>query len=309
MRRLPPFAALRAFEAAARLGGFTQAGAELHQTPSAISHQVRALETWFGRPLFVRTVRRVTLTDEGQRLLLELSAAFDLIESACSSVRPAAQRAELAVHCAPSFASQWLGPRLRRFMQDYPSITIRLTSSAEAADLHQDGVDIDIAYGRPPARAGVEVEPLGLETTVPLCSPRLLAGRETLTPRELAGLTLIESRLNPVHWADWFRLNGARLPDRPRPSFDRGSMAVAAAVDGLGVALETTRFAEAELARGELVALQSPPLRAVQREVHFMGLRRADREQPQIARFRAWLREQLGPPPAVIAPAPRWPAR
>lgn len=293
----PPFAALRAFEAAARLGGLAQAAAELRQTPSAISHQVRALETWFGRLLFVRTVRRVTLNDEGQRLMLELSTAFDLIEAACSSLRPRAPQAELAVHGAPSFASQWLGPRLRRFMQDHPSITIRLTSSAAAADLRQDGVDIDIAYGRPPARAGVEIEPLGLETTVPLCSPRLLAGRATLTPREVAELTLIESHLNPVHGADWFRLNGARMPDRPRPSFDRGSMAVAAAVDGVGVALETTRFAEAELARGDLVALQSVPLRAVQREVHFMGRRRADREQPQIACFVAWLHEQLGPPP------------
>ena len=69
MRRLPSFFALRAFEAAARLGGFTQAGEELHLTPSAISHQVRALETWFGRALFTRGVRKVTLTIDGQRLL------------------------------------------------------------------------------------------------------------------------------------------------------------------------------------------------------------------------------------------------
>ena len=86
MRRLPPFSALRAFESAARLGSFAAAGEELHQTPSAISHQIRALEAWFERPLFVRAARRVTLTADGKRLLGKLSEAFDLIEDACDGL-------------------------------------------------------------------------------------------------------------------------------------------------------------------------------------------------------------------------------
>ena len=106
-------------------------------------------------------------------------------------------------------------------------------------------------------------------------------------------LPLIESKLNPVHWADWCRLNQQRLPDAARPSFDRGSLAVAAAVDALGVALETTRFAEAELARGDLVVLDGPDFRRIERETHFLCWRRAERDGPALRAFREWLTAQL----------------
>ena len=298
MRRLPSLPALRAFEAAARLGSFAGAAAELTLTPSAISHQVRALEAWFDRPLFVRSTRRVELTADGRRLLADLTQAFDQIHDACAALRAPAQRRELAVHCAPSFATKWLGPRLSRFMHEHPHITPRLSSDAEAPDLRKNAsLDIAITYGRPPeplVRSGVEVQALGAEPTLPMCSPRLLRDGPLASPRELLRLPLIESKLNPVHWADWCKLNRLRLPDAARPSFDRGSLAIAAAVDALGVCLETPRFAEAELARGELVVLDGPGFRRIERETHFLCWRRADRDQPALRAFREWLGGQLG---------------
>lgn len=294
MRRLPSFFALRAFEAAARLGGFRQAGDELHLTPSAISHQVRALETWFGRALFVREVRKVTLTADGQRLLDRLSPAFDQIEDACADLRPVESRSELAVHCSPSFASTWLGPRLPRFMAAHPSIVIRLSSSAEPVDLSKaTDIDVDIAYGPPPPRHSVIVEPLGLESTVPLCSPRLLEGRSPRTPADLLGFTLIDSKVNPVRWADWCKLNGLELPTGARPSFDRGSMAIAAAVDGMGIALESTRFAEQEIERGELVVLKGRSFRRIEQVMHFLCYRKAATDNEKLMAFRGWIRTQL----------------
>ncbi len=294
MRHLPTFFALRAFEAAARLESFTRAGAELHVTPSAISHQVRALEAWFSRALFVRSVRQVALTDDGRRLLDQLTPAFDQIEQACASLRPSGRRHELAVHCAPSFAAKWLSPRLSRFMQAHPSITLRMSSSAEPADLRRgQGVDVDIAYGVPPKRAGVVVEALGCEPTMPMCAPRLVAGHRIDQPRDVLRHPLIDSKLNPVQWTDWCRLNGLKLPDRARPSFDRGSLAVAAAVDGLGIALESTRFAEVELARGDLTVLDGPAFRRIERETHFLCYRNADRDRREVVAFRAWLLAQL----------------
>lgn len=295
MRRLPSFFALRAFEAAARLESFTLAGEELHQTPSAISHQVRALEAWFGRPLFVRQTRRVLLSAEGRRLLDTLTPAFDMIEEACAGLRPPGQKLELAVHCAPSFAAKWLSPRLAHFMQAHPSITIRMSSSAEAANMLREGsVDIDIAYGvQPPPQAGVVVEALGREVTVPMCSPRLIEGCGAIAPGDLVQFTLIESNLNPVQWADWCVLNGLKLTDRARPSFDRGSLAIAAAADGLGVALETTRFAEVELAKGELVIVDGPGFRRIERDTHFLCYRKAERDSPQVSAFRNWVSAQM----------------
>ncbi|MGJ7580154.1 LysR substrate-binding domain-containing protein [Variovorax sp. RHLX14] len=294
MRRLPSFFGLRAFEAAARLGGFKQAGDELHLTPSAISHQVRALETWFGRALFVREVRKVTLTADGQRLLDRLSPAFDQIEEACTELRPPESRSELAVHCSPSFASTWLGPRLPQFMAAHPSIVIRLSSSAEPVDLPKaTDIDVDIAYGPPPSRQNVIVEPLGLEPTVPMCSPRLLEGRSLRTPADLLSFTLIDSKVNPVRWADWCNLNGLRLPVGARPSFDRGSMAIAAAADGMGIALETTRFAEQEIERGELVVLEGDSFRRIEQVMHFLCYRKAAVDNEKLMAFRGWMQAQL----------------
>ena len=306
MRRLPPFSALRAFESAARLGSFAAAAEELHQTPSAISHQVRALEAWFERPLFARAVRRVALNAEGKRLLGKMSKAFDLIEDACTGLRLPGARSGLSVHCAPSFASKWLGPRLSRFFQAHPNITIQLSSSAEPVDLksHPD-VDIDITYGSPPARAGIVIEPLGTEPTVPLGSPKLFKGSPPTRPRDLAQYTLIDSRLNPVQWGDWFKLNGLKLPLSERPSFDRGSLAVAAAGDGLGIALETLRFAEAELERGDLIAIGGTGFRRIERTTHFLCYRKTNEERAPIAAFKQWLASELPSKPTEALPAAR----
>jgi LysR family glycine cleavage system transcriptional activator len=310
MRRLPPFTALRAFESAARLGGFTFAGVELHQTPSAISHQIHALEDWFQRPLFTRLGRRVALTEDGRRLLGEISQAFDLIENACAVLRPSAQRMELAVHSAPSFAAKWLGPRLPLFIAAHPKITIHLTSSAESANLEGNLVDIDIAYGEPPHVAGTIVEPLGKELTVPMCSQKLVDSGQLEHPKDLLALTLIDSKLNPVQWADWWRLHGLKMPSRARPSFDRGALAIAAAVDGLGVALETIRFAESELASGHLTILDGPKYPRIERQTHFLRFKRVSRNNPQIQAFRFWLYSQLGLLPTYfrghkVAPSPK----
>lgn len=294
MRRLPPLPSLRAFEAAARMGSFAAAATELNLTPSAISHQVRALEAWFGRPLFARSARRVDLTEEGRRLQRDLTQAFDLIHESCSALRPLAPRRELAVHCAPSFAAKWLSPRIPAFMRTHPAITLQLTSSAQAPDLRYDrALQMAITYGAPSPQSAVEVQGLGTEWTVPLCAPRLLMPGPGRSPRDVVRLPLIDSKLNPVQWADWCRLNRVRLPDAARPSFDRGSLAVAAAADGVGVALESVRFAWAELARGDLVVLDGPAFQRIERETHFLCWRREERALPALQSFREWVLSEL----------------
>ncbi|MGI4801820.1 MAG: LysR substrate-binding domain-containing protein [Janthinobacterium lividum] len=298
MRQIPSFFALRAFEAAARLESFVLASEELHLTPSAISHQVRALEEHFGRLLFVRRNRQVEPTADGQHLLRRLTRTFDALEAACAEVGRASQAQTLAVHCAPSFASKWLGPRLPLFMQDHPEISIRLSSGAEPVDLaRQEGLDLVVAYGKAVTRRGLVVEPLGVEQVAALATPGLDMLFDLSLPASLSRLTLIESVLSPVRWPDWFALNRlSPLPADPvsRPSFDRGALAVSAAVQGLGVALESTRFAQDEIARGELVLLGGHASCSVSRELHFLCYRASQRDLPKILVFRAWLLETLG---------------
>lgn len=299
MRNLPPLSALIAFEAAARHVSFQAAAHELHITPSAVSHQVKNLEAWFKRRLFVRATRSLALTADGRRLLNELSPALDAIHEACSVLRPPNRREHLAVHCAPSFASKWLGPRLPQFMQAHPSVTIRLSSSPDPIDLNKNmDVDVHIAYGALPNALGIAVDDLGKEITAPLCSPKILPADGQRLREWLADATLIESQLNPVRWADWCKSNGVKPSERPRPSFDRGSLAVAAAVDGLGLALETLRFAEAELQRGELVALVEPEFVAIARPLHFLCYREADANHPGLRVFVQWIRGQMCEQPA-----------
>lgn len=306
MRKLPSFFSLRAFEAAARLQSFALASEELHLSPSAISHQVRALESYFGKALFTRSFRRVELTADGRRLLDQLSVAFDQMEAACEELGPAQRSDALAVHCSPSFATKWLGPRLPRFMQQYPDINISMSSGAEPMNLlRHEELDLSIAYGSAPQHAGIVSEAIGSELIVPLCAPALLAGKNRPTLAQIAAMTLIQSTLNPVRWSDWFALNGMKLPPgRPMPAFDRASLALAAAVNQVGIALESTRLAEQEIANGELVPLNGGALTSVMRETHFLSYREADKNSKKVLRFRAWLFQQAGlqqAEPAVTA--------
>lgn len=296
MRRLPSFHALRAFEAAARLGSFVRASEELHITASAVSHQVRSLEDYFGRPLFVAGARAKVLTEDGARLSAGLVHAFDAIETACAEVTPRVSTATLTVHCAPSFAAKWLGPRLSRFMEHHPSISIRMSSGAGSYDLiRNEMTDVAIIYGNVPVGLGVSVEPLGEEDITALCSPSLAAGLPGYGRRSMMGLPLIESSVSPIRWSDWFAANGlGRHPQTPTTGFDRGALVVSAAVQGMGVALETERFVEAELTSGQLVTLGGGRFRAIRRVLHHLISRTGPQVPHRVRVFRSWLLEEVG---------------
>jgi DNA-binding transcriptional LysR family regulator len=294
MRSIPSFALLKAFEAAARLESFTLAAGELHLTQSAVSHQVRALEEYFGRALFIRRNRRVELTAEGRRLHESLSRVFDVIEAACGEVTLAPHAQVLALHCSPSLAVKWLGPRLPEFIEAHPGITIRLTSSPEPVDLTRlQELDVAISYGSALARAGVISLPLGTERIAPLCSPALLTPGLSLR-EQICALTLIDSPLSRVSWPDWFALNEIVLPGRPRPSFDRAALAISAAVDGMGVALESTRLAEREISRGDLIELGRDVFRPVDSETHFLSYRSNESQVLKVKCFQDWLFSKAG---------------
>ncbi len=292
MRRIPKFSLLHTFEAAARTESFSLASEELCITPSAVSHQIRELEGYFGRKLFVRQNRRVELTAEGRRLQESLSQVFESIETACDEVRLAPQEQILAIYCAASFAVKWLGPRLPEFVKAYPDITIRLTSGAEQIDLTRTKeLDVVISYNEPPTRKGVVLQALGQENIVPMCAPRLLS-TDMSARQQMPELVLIESQLSRVKWSNWLALNGLTLPNRPRPSFDRAAMSISAAADGMGVALESTRLAEREITRGDLVIVGANEFEPVLQEIHFLSYRSVEHKLHKVAAFRDWLLSQ-----------------
>jgi DNA-binding transcriptional LysR family regulator len=294
MRKMPNYVLLRAFEAAARLESFTLAARELHLTQSAISHQIRELEEYFGKPLFFRKNRKVEPTAEGRRLLESLSRVFDVIEAACNEVTLAPSSQVLALHCSPSFAAKWLSPRLPEFIKANPDITIRMTSGAEPIDLlRNQEIDIAISYQFTHAGPGITSISLGEEKIAPMCSPGLIDPKVPV--KELMSkLTLIESSLNHHTWEQWFEVNQLTNPSTRKMSFDRAALSISAAVDGIGAVLESVRFAERELSRGELVEIGQEIFLPTKDRTHFLSYRSNTKNSPKIKLFNEWIFSKAG---------------
>src|SRR5438067_7833936 len=175
--KLPPLSALRAFEAAARLGSFSRAAEEISVTHSAVSHQVRALERALGTHLFHRNGRRVALTAAGRHFAERVGAALRDIGEAAQFVRRGSRDSNaLTITTLPSFAARWLLPRLGRFMEQHPQIAVTVHTSLNLVDLERDEVDLAIRFGggRWP---GLEAQKFMEDEWFPVASPRFNDGR------------------------------------------------------------------------------------------------------------------------------------
>ncbi|WP_406855000.1 LysR substrate-binding domain-containing protein [Alsobacter sp. KACC 23698] len=289
--------ALRAFEAATRTGSFRLAADDLGLSPSAVSHAIRGLERDLGTVLFEREGRSIRLTPEGETLMRHVARGFGELQLGIGSV--AARKPQLfKLHCAPSFAAQWLVPRLKRLLAECPGLELRLATGTDYTRFLADEFDADIVYGVPSAehygrllQQGVIVVPLGTETVTPVCAPSL--AREIRTPADLMKLTLIESDNKKVRWPAWFAANGLVAPVPNGPRFDRSFMSLSAAADEIGVALESTLLAERELASGRLVR----PLQGLCEDVvytgHWIVFPRAKRYARSMAMVLEWLAREL----------------
>lgn len=286
-----PLPALRIFEAAGRAQSFATAAHELSLSPSAISHAIRKLETDTGLTLFERSTREVRLTRHGELLLEHIQRGLEEMRRGFALIA-ADEPKPLRLHTAPSFATQWLMPRLADFVRDHPNIDLRFSASTDYADFETDAFDLDIVYGEPRPSPHEKI-PLALESLTPLCSPALAASIRS--PQDLYHQTLIQCDVQMRQWKGWFEANNLLPPTHYGLRFDRSSMAIAAAADGLGVVLESTLLAERELQSGRLLA----PLRHNSREIRYIGhyLVHPRRLRPHDAFevFKHWLLSALGP--------------
>jgi LysR family glycine cleavage system transcriptional activator len=290
---MPPLKALSAFEAASRHGSFSRAAEELGVTPSAISHHIQKLEDFLGVRVFSRHAGRAALTNAGRLYAGEIERAFGTIMGATRLVAPQSQRDHLFIASGPSFAAKWLQPRIGNFIGQHPGIGIRLSTIADLRDLETIRFDLAIAYGRPPVVNGRQIEPLLAERLRPLCSPRLIEQLGLREPGDLARATLIHSS-NALTWTDYLRkVTGASIKARHELWFDRSTMAIDAAVEGLGVVLESEILAAEEIDKGTLVA----PFRQLEFEVETISyylVRSAEAKgRSHVGAFEAWLRAKI----------------
>ena len=284
-----PISAIRAFEAAARTGSFRDAANELHLTPSAVSHAIRKLESTMSTTLFERSARSVRLTPAGENLMRHAGAAFDNLRRGIEEVAGRGPQL-LRVHSAPSFAAQWLAPRLARFLAAEPKLEVRLAASTEYARFSNDDFDLDIVYGQPKGE-GIEIIPLGEETVTPLCTPDI--AKKIRKPKDLFSQVLIRSEVKQVQWHQWFAANGLEPPAIHGMRFDRSFLAIAMASSGLGVTLESTRLAEREIATGKLIAPLAGRSVDVRYVGHYLVFPRASRQRRAVRAFADWIAAQL----------------
>jgi LysR family glycine cleavage system transcriptional activator len=285
---------IQAFEAAARLSSFSLAADELFVTPSAVSHQIKLLEEQLSVRLFHRMHRTVILTDSGRRYAEEVGAAFARIDKATRDIGRVAKSDILTLHSTPSFATQWLMPRLARFSALHPDIDLRLNASNDPVDLTREAVDIDLRYGaRRLQPAGTMVLDLPTETIVPLCAPTLLEGEHPIrTVADLRHHTLIHSEGCLVGWRDFMRLHRKTPIDISRgPRFDRSFMAISAATDGGGVCLESLLLVQRELETGRLVAPFG--FDGLKVNGYTLNLLKSCADLPKVRSFQDWLFEEL----------------
>jgi LysR family glycine cleavage system transcriptional activator len=296
----PSFNSLRAFEAAARLGSFAKAAEELLVTPSALSHQIKALEAQLGLLLFERRSRAIALTREGAQLYPGLRAGFDHIQKALLELKRRKEPRILVVSTPPGLTARWLAPRLFRFAELHPKLDLRISSSAGVADFQLDGVDA--AIRNMPATAAraahIHYEKLIDLDLTPVCSPRLLRRIGDRKPaREWLRAPLVHDdslsgRANLPTWPDWLRTAKIKGVDVSRGlRLSSADHALDAAVEGAGVLLTQTILAHDDLRTGRLV-MPAKLVLPTHRAYYFACLKR-DLSRPAVAAFRAWLLAEI----------------
>lgn len=294
-----PLNALRAFEAAARHANIARAAEELSVTPGALSHQIRALESRLGVPLFERQARGVALTAEGRLLMPGLSAGFAQLRGAVDGLQAAVPRNRLVIATPPAFTSKWLVPRLHRFTQLHADVELRIAASAAYADLAAD--DVDLAVRNLPidrtGDAGLLQEQLIDDELIVVASP-VLAARAGRGGKQLPSLPLIHDdqlagRAGVPTWADWCRAAGLPPVDDGRRGlrFSSAEHAIEAALQGAGLLLAHALLVHDDLAAGRLVALRD--LRLPTGRAYFVVQPRRRRESAVAAAWRDWLRAEI----------------
>ena len=291
--RLPPLAAIRAFEAAARLLSFTRAAEELAMTQAAVSYQIKVLEDRVGAPLFVRRARQVDLTETGQVLAKSATDAFRILADGYETAR-AGGLGTLSISTLPTFAANWLALHLVAFQVAHPGIAVRLDTSNRMVDLMQENFDIGIRTAEHGKWPGLVAHKLLQADFTPMLSPSLAQTIGKIEkPADLLKLPFIDA--GDPWWRIWFAAAGvdaeAELAARPRNELGSQAYVGRAAVAGQGVAVLTRAMFKAELENGSLIQ----PFGLISNDSHAFWLVYAEarRNVLKIRAFREWILNEI----------------
>jgi LysR family glycine cleavage system transcriptional activator len=291
-RQLPSFPALRAFEAAARHLSFKAAADELCLTQSAISHQIKLLESFVGSPLFIRGPQKVRLTGSGTEYQRQITPLINGIEAATLSIKDKTVSGQLNIQVSPSFSENWLLRRIKKFGDAWPDIELNIVTGEEADSVENQPFDIRINCGlsMPPS---AEEEAFMSSPRVPVCSPELLKdGPEIGCYKDILHYPLLRE-LDYDSWDEWFSNVGfSKTPKFRSYRLENAQMTLKAAEEGQGITLGHTALIERELENGTLVQLfdtATAPYVIWTITCPVVGIM-----QPKVTAFREWLVNEAG---------------
>lgn len=290
-RRLPPLNSLRTFESAARHLSFTKASEELFVTQAAVSHQIKHLEEFLGLNLFHRKNRKLSLTEEGADYWPQIRDIFEQLKNATENLQTAGASGSLNVNVAPTFAIEWLIPRLDQFKRLYPDIDVRITANNDDKEVDFFGEDIDVAiyFSKGRYRKGIYKQRLLDEYLIPVCSPKLInSANPLLQPTDLKNHTLLHED-STEDWKRWLKKAEITGIDLTHGTiFSHTVMVLQAAIHGQGVAIGYSILAQQEIDSGRLVCPFDITIPSI--NSYDFACPEGHQEKPKISAFRDWLK-------------------
>lgn len=286
-----PLHTLPSFRVIARTGNLRAAADELHLTHSAVSQQLRLLETQLGFELFDRRARRIVLNAAGAALLQAIGPALDQIDdgvrSAAASASGAQQR--LRVSVLPSFAQRWLLPRMGDWHARHPDIALELDASQQLVDLQREGFHAALRQGNGQWR-GLHADRLIDSPKVPVGSPQ---AAQRLLGKDVAALAREPLIGNPAAWQQWFALSGLKVRVNPVAVFNDAGMMLQAAEQNIGIALTREVLAADALRERRLFRLSSLALHDEKVDAYWLVYPPAAHDWRPLVALRRWLHAQL----------------
>lgn len=253
IKRLPPLRALKCFEASARLGSFQEAAEKLYVTPSAISHQIKTLETFLGVELFIRRTRQIELTAAGSQYFKAVHNALTEIDQSTQKLTLSQQSGKLHLSVIPAFLTRWLLPRISRFREANPDIKLEISSATGLIDFDQVDTDMAVYFGDG-KWDDIEVHFLRHYQQVPVCSPTLLKTSPIEKAEDLLNHTLLHVQKRDDEWSTWFSQTGTPFKESQQGmNLSNSALTTAAAIQGVGIALADIGFVSQEIASGDLL--------------------------------------------------------
>lgn len=286
MPGLPSLRALRYFHQAALHQSFSLAAQSLNVTHSAVSHQIKLLEEWLGKPVFLRTSGRVQLTSDGERLKVCCMQTFSQIETTCEKIR-ARNLHSLTVSCAPSFLAQWLIPRISRFSERHGEIALTFQTHVDIDKVRSEHTDVLILSHEQALQEDIAATPIAVDNIGPVCAPSLVKGFTVET--DFSTLPLLHADTKPHAWAEWAKKTGARGDFWAGRHFDNLTLAIQAARNGMGIIMTPQILVKKEIREGTLIA----PLGFAEVDrATWMMVKASRSEEREIGLFRRWLLEE-----------------